>query len=136
MGIPARTIEVMRTNHRKVMKNTIGILNITYRSNTADYNIYHDKTADSLGSSITTFGYIEISPPIKTVQQLGWWREGESLPILCYLPWEEGMLPKKDDQLVVATEGVLAGEYQIDHVKQYGQGEAISWILNIHKDRQ
>lgn len=140
MAYPVRLIAVMRERHYKVIDNVIGRQNINFYVNSLDLsvdkNIYHDTVTEQLGDAIPHICYIETDPPSKTVKQLGWWREGEKLPILCHIPWSDLFQPGKDDEFeVLSGEGVLEGRYVIDHTKNYGEGQAISWVCNIHKKR-
>ncbi len=99
-------------------------------------NVYGDDSEEVYGAEFEHPVYIEFNPPIKVVQDLGWWKAGESLPLICYIPYLDSWSPKFGDQIVVPSdEGYMSGSYKILAVKTYGQGVPLIWVVNLEPNR-
>ena len=92
-------------------------------------NIYHDVTSDQISSDdsynvtpIDTFCYIDSNAPYKTIARLGFIiKEGESLPILCYMPLQSNIVPENNSLIVLLTdEGLISGRWSVSQAKSYG----------------
>jgi hypothetical protein len=103
-------------------------------------NLYHDIVEDTGPGQVTgvdTYIYIDMNLPVKTVKELGWYREDESLPIVGFMPFEERWSPQTDAIITVPTEeGYLAGTYRIKKQTQYGQGVPCLWAFNLVPKRK
>jgi len=101
------------------------------------HNVYGDDSAEVYGTEFEHPVYIEFNPPIKVVKDLGWWQAGETLPIVCYIPYVDSWMPKFGDVIVVPPEeGYMKGTYKILSVKTYGQGVPLIWVVNLEPNRE
>lgn len=99
-------------------------------------NVYGDDSDEVYAAGFEHPVYIEFNPPIKVVQQFGWWKAGESLPLICYIPYIDSWFPKFGDLLVVPEdEGYMSGTYRILAVKTFGQGVPLIWVANLEPNR-
>jgi hypothetical protein len=101
-------------------------------------NLYHDVVDDTGPAVITgipTVTYIDIMPPIKVVKEAGWWKEGDTLPIVAYIGYEGGVVPEKGAKLEVTDAGYMKGMYVIQNVKMYGKDSPIVYMCTITADR-
>lgn len=101
-------------------------------------NVYHDKVTDDVasGAGVEIQCVIARNVPIKVAQKLGLWKEDEAIPILMYIPWKDGVDPRKDCRVVIPTEeGYVADAWEIMSVKVLGQGRALFWVCTVQPGR-
>jgi hypothetical protein len=98
-------------------------------------NVYHDVVEDTGPGKVNAFDsycYFDFMPPLQTVKSLGWWKEGETLPMLAYFPVQEGVVFQKGVKFeVLTTDGIVKGMYDVLKEKSYGAGEVLLWVLSI-----
>jgi hypothetical protein len=98
-------------------------------------NLYHDVIEDTgpgKVNGIETYIYIDMALPAKEVKALGWWKEDDTLPIVGYMPVEEGWVPQDSALIEVGPEeGYLSGTYRVKKSTQYGQGIPCLWVINL-----
>lgn len=101
-------------------------------------NIYHD-TVDISTDPITgvkTWCFVELNAPLKVVSNLGWWKEGETLPTLMYLPFQSDVLPAQECKVVIAADqGYMADTFIINKVAQFGQDVPVAWVCTVSSKR-
>lgn len=137
MPLPDRVVEAIRRNTKRAFAVVPGVQPVEYESINSDKNLYHDETSTAYAAAVSTFGFIEFDAPMKVVKELGWWREGETSPILMYMPWEDDITPKQGDRFTTpATEGYFGATWRVNHVKMYGQGKPLVWYLNVSPERK
>lgn len=101
-------------------------------------NIYHDVETDTVnqGTAIDIECVINMDPPKKVAKTYSNWVEGEALPILMFIPYVDGIEPKKHDRVVVgASEGYYENNWRIVSVKTFARGEPLLWSCVVEPDR-
>ena len=141
MAINANTVNLLR--HKALM--AFGLLSngresmaCTYYARNITENVYRDKEVDNTLSSppIDTYCYIQLNAPIKVVKELSWFKEGDSLPILMYLPYQDDFVPEQGSKVVVPPSDSYMGDtWTINSVKAYGQDVPILWVCNVSPKR-
>jgi len=135
--LPDSLVNQIRVNVLRAIATTPGTQKCVIRPVTNNsFNIYGDSVDPDYAEQFEHFCYIEFNPPIKVVKELGWWKAGESLPIVCYVPYSEEWTPATGDIVTVdADEGYMAGNYKILQVKTFGQGAPLVWVVNLEPER-
>jgi hypothetical protein len=135
-GARRTIIDTSRTIMLEKFNQNYRAANAIYYPKNQSRNFYHDDLGTD-GSGIAIRIFIEFSAPKKVVQQYGWYKEEDALPMLGYLPWYNNINPVKGDTFEVpATEGYAVGKWYINNVLMFGQPEAIAWAFNITRDRK
>lgn len=103
-------------------------------------NIYHDvmesqvaKSGELIVHGIPTYCYIDQTVPLKTVLRLGLaYKEGDTLPIICYLAVTNGILPENNSLIILAnSEGLISGRYSVTQIKSYGITNILLYVCTI-----
>lgn len=138
-------MRVMRKNSMRLFRHLSkdkGVMPCTFYAIAQDIagrrNVYHD-TVDTSADPITgvqTLCFIELNAPLKVIRDLGWWKEGESLPVLLYLPWQSDVLPAQECKVHIgADQGYMAETWIINKVAQFGQDVPIAWVCTVSPKR-
>jgi len=103
-------------------------------------NIYHDIIEDQVVKSggyniqgISTYCYIDQQPALKTIVNFGFaYKEGDTLPLLCFLPMQTGIKPENNSLIVMASnEGLISGRFSTAQAKSYGITNVLLWVITI-----
>lgn len=136
MPMNPRVVELTRNNVNRAFAQTPGVAAAKIYPTAITENVYGDDEDVEFAPGRDIYAFIQFDAPIKVVKSLGWWREGETLPILMYLSFVEGLDPKKGDRVVLPSEeGYMSGVWILNSVKTYGQGEPICWLCSVSQDR-
>lgn len=138
-------INVLRKNSMRLFRQLAkekGVIPCTFyaiaKNVEARRNIYHDTVDISADPTqgVATLCFIELNAPIKVVSDLGWWKEGETLPTLMYLPWQSDVLPAQECKVLIQeSEGYMSDTWIINKVAQFGQNVPVAWVVTVSPKR-
>jgi len=128
--------DIIRARILNALTLTKGVQTGSLFAATATKNIFEDKVTVAYGAAKSIKIAIELNAPIKIAKQLGWWRDGEDVPIIGYLHYiAGGYVPKRDDKITVASAGFMTTDYIIENIKMYGIEEALGWVMTLMPKR-
>lgn len=135
MSYNEKVLQLLRRNCFNAFRVVNGTQDCRIKVINASKNIYRDRTTSIEEATFSSKCYIQISPPIKTVQRLGFWRDGEALPMIMYIPHIEGYAPKRDDIIEVVDSGIMNGTFVVQEPKMFGIDQPVCWALTIAPKR-
>lgn len=120
-----------RFNAIRAIEHAFGSIDCYVYKNNPEYNIYHDVSNQFLPPILSKIVF-QTTGQIKMIKKFGWFKEGENLPIVGFLPYSYKYKIAINDRIEVREDqGIYVGIYTVNNIESVGEMAAIIWVLNL-----